>query len=151
MYLTVVTCMLYFCRKIARDLTEGQMHGGLMEDCNGHGTHVAGIIAGNDNVIQGVAPEAQLGVYRVAGCNSDVNELDLVAGLEAAFQDGMQVINISIGSLRLGHNVAEQAIDRLKSSQVIVIRSAGNVCLHHMSSVHRIYPLSLPISHSRQG
>ncbi|ORZ33151.1 peptidase S8/S53 domain-containing protein, partial [Catenaria anguillulae PL171] len=36
-------------------------------DCNGHGTHVAGIIGGNDNKIRGVAPGVLFGAYRVFG------------------------------------------------------------------------------------
>ncbi|RKP27333.1 peptidase S8/S53 domain-containing protein, partial [Syncephalis pseudoplumigaleata] len=37
-------------------------------DCMGHGTQVAGIIAADSPSIQGVAPAAILGAYRVIGC-----------------------------------------------------------------------------------
>ncbi|RKP33661.1 peptidase S8/S53 domain-containing protein, partial [Dimargaris cristalligena] len=39
-----------------------------LDTCNGHGTHVTGIAAGNDGDFQGVAPKAQIGAYRVLGC-----------------------------------------------------------------------------------
>jgi subtilisin family serine protease len=42
-------------------------------DCNGHGTHVAGIIgASNDPFAIGVAPNATLGIYKVFGCSGSV-------------------------------------------------------------------------------
>ncbi|RKP07196.1 peptidase S8/S53 domain-containing protein, partial [Thamnocephalis sphaerospora] len=48
-----------------------------MDTCNGHGTHVAGIIAGQQGSFAGVAPQATLGAYRVFGCTGRV-ELDVV-------------------------------------------------------------------------
>ena len=38
------------------------------DDCNGHGTHVAGIVGGNGGGVEGVAPEVSIGAYRVFGC-----------------------------------------------------------------------------------
>ncbi|KAI8055188.1 peptidase S8/S53 domain-containing protein, partial [Syncephalis plumigaleata] len=39
-----------------------------MDECNGHGTHVAGIIGASSSIAPGVAPGATLGAYRVFGC-----------------------------------------------------------------------------------
>lgn len=46
----------------------------LPDDCNGHGSHVAGIAAGHDtnSDFVGVATEATLGAYRVFGCDGSV-------------------------------------------------------------------------------
>ncbi|KAL7746170.1 hypothetical protein RI367_007850 [Sorochytrium milnesiophthora] len=66
-------------------------------DCAGHGTHVAGIAAGFDKVIQGVAPEAALGAYRVFGCNGTTGIDLMIAAMEQAYKDGMDAINMSIG------------------------------------------------------
>ncbi|RKP25140.1 peptidase S8/S53 domain-containing protein, partial [Syncephalis pseudoplumigaleata] len=41
-----------------------------MDECNGHGTHVAGIIGAASAAKTGVAPGATLGAYRVMGCSS---------------------------------------------------------------------------------
>ena len=74
-----------------------------------HGTHVAGIAAGNANTsaagdrISGVAPRAYLGNYKAltiptdADVGLDGNSPELVAAIEAAVKDGMDVINMSLG------------------------------------------------------
>ena len=41
------------------------------DDCNGHGTHVAGIIGANGS-LKGVAPDVTFGAYRVIGCDGGV-------------------------------------------------------------------------------
>jgi minor extracellular serine protease Vpr len=74
-----------------------------------HGTHVAGIAAGNaltqasgGRVVSGVAPRAYLGNYKAlvgtdSGLSPNGNAPELVAAIEAAVRDGMDVINLSIG------------------------------------------------------
>lgn len=46
--------------------------GDPFDNCNGHGTHVSGIIAAQPNKMNftGVAPGAKLGMYKVFSCNS---------------------------------------------------------------------------------
>ncbi|KAI1315512.1 hypothetical protein EDD11_000693 [Mortierella claussenii] len=76
-------------------------------DCFGHGSHVAGIIGGNALNIKsspkppqpfvGVAPEVTLGAYRIFGCNGQSGEDVILAAMELAFNDGMDVINMSLG------------------------------------------------------
>lgn len=79
----------------------------IPDDCSkseaktgGHGTHVAGIAAGNDpqHNFQGVAPEATLGAYRIFGCEGGTGSDVWVAAMERAVGDGMDVVNMSIGS-----------------------------------------------------
>ncbi|KAG0299224.1 hypothetical protein BGZ99_004241, partial [Dissophora globulifera] len=77
-------------------------------DCQGHGTHVAGIVGGNALNIAveplppqpfiGVAPDATIGAYRIFGCNGGTNSAVIMAAMELAFNDGMDVINMSFGS-----------------------------------------------------
>lgn len=64
-----------------------------------HGTHVAGIIAGQDDVIQGIAPDAQLVLMKVfpdldAGGKTE----DIIAALEDAVRLNVDAINMSLGS-----------------------------------------------------
>lgn len=69
-------------------------------DCLGHGTHVSGIIAGNDvkgNVI-GVAPNVQLGMYRVFSCQGGTTAEIVIQAMRKAYEDGMDIINISLGN-----------------------------------------------------
>lgn len=68
--------------------------------CNFHGTAVAGLLAGLDNVFDapGVAPGATIMPYRVFGCTgSTYTDIELAAMLRAE-QDGADVINFSISS-----------------------------------------------------
>ncbi|KAK3818786.1 MAG: hypothetical protein J3Q66DRAFT_387644 [Benniella sp.] len=74
-------------------------------DCAGHGTHVAGIVAarnvgpqaqGPQNFV-GVAPGVTLGAYRVFGCEGEVGDNVLLAAFKAAYRDGMDIVNLSLG------------------------------------------------------
>lgn len=64
-----------------------------------HGTHVAGVIAGDDDVITGVAPNAQLAIFKIF---SDVQATARTSWILAALDDcvnlGVDVINMSIGT-----------------------------------------------------
>lgn len=69
---------------------------------HGHGTHVAGIIAadpGNEFNISGVAYGAEIHGYRVFGCaiHGSVSEDVLISAMIKAYEDGMDIITISIG------------------------------------------------------
>ncbi|MFG1649571.1 S8 family serine peptidase [Micromonospora sp. NPDC049275] len=108
-------------------------------DANGHGTHTASTAAGlpvsdvtidgrRFDPISGVAPDAQIAVYKVlwAGMGYDA---DIIAGIDAAVADGVQVLNFSIGS-DLGDWEANTPIGiaflNATLSGVFVAASAGN-------------------------
>ena len=57
--------------------------GNPMDD-NGHGTHVAGIIAANGAGLQGVAPHAKLMAFKVLDQNGSGTEDEVIAGIERA-------------------------------------------------------------------
>lgn len=66
---------------------------------NDHGTHVAGIIAGSDDTITGVAIDAQLVIMKVFGNeDSGAEQEDILAGLSDSVMLGVDVINMSLGS-----------------------------------------------------
>ena len=96
------------------------------DDCNGHGTHVAGIIGANGNVV-GVAPGVTFGAYRVFGCEGSTFSDIMIAAMEMALADGMDVLNMSIGSaFQWPQEPTAQASDRLVNAGMVVVASIGN-------------------------
>ncbi|HNK63199.1 MAG TPA: S8 family serine peptidase [Anaerolineales bacterium] len=96
------------------------------DDCNGHGTHVAGIIGANGSVV-GVAPEVTFGAYRVFGCDGSTNDDVMLAAMERAYHDGMQVLNMSIGSAyEWPQAPTAVAASRLVKKGMVVVASIGN-------------------------
>lgn len=104
--------------------------GGPQRDCNGHGTHVAGIVGGNDasTGFKGVAPAVSFGAYRVFGCAGSTQADIMIAAMERALDDGMQVLNMSIGSAfqTWPEYPTAKAATRLVNKGVAVVASIGN-------------------------
>lgn len=97
------------------------------DDCNGHGTHVAGIVGANGDVT-GVAPGVTFGAYRVFGCEGSTTVDIMIAAMEAALADGMDVLNMSIGSAfnTWAQYPTAAASDNLVDQGMVVVASIGN-------------------------
>jgi subtilisin family serine protease len=96
------------------------------DDCAGHGTHVSGIIGAN-GVVTGVAPDVTFGAYRVFGCAGSTTTDVMIAAMERALHDGMDVVNMSIGSSFSWPQSPEAlAANRLVKQGVVVVASIGN-------------------------
>jgi subtilisin family serine protease len=108
-----------------------------------HATHVAGIAAGDNGTrapgpggrvrVSGVAPHAYIGNYRVltiptGSFGLDGNSPEIVAGIEQAIRDGMDVINLSLGEPEIApsRDVVVQAIDGAAAAGVVPVVAAGN-------------------------
>ena len=103
-----------------------------------HATHVAGIAAGNHRTqaqgrrISGVAPKAYLGNYKVltvpSGFGLNGNSAEIVAGIEAAVRDGMDVINLSLGEVEIdpSRDIVAAALDGAAAAGVVPVVAAGN-------------------------
>ena len=71
----------------------------IMPFDSSHGTHVAGIIAGKDETITGVAIDAQLAIMKVfSDYTAGAEEGDIIAALEDSIILGVDAINMSLGS-----------------------------------------------------
>ena len=96
------------------------------DDCNGHGTHVSGIVGANGGVT-GVAPGVTFGVYKVFGCGTTTQTDVMLLAMEQAFDDGMQIINMSIGAARQWPSYpTAAATKRLVNHGMVVVAAAGN-------------------------
>jgi len=114
-------------------------------DNNGHGTHVAGIVAGN-GVIKGVAPDAKLYSYKVLSSTGSGSLSWAIGGIERAidpnqdedFSDSVDIISMSLGldcvadiyeySEDCGpDDPVSQAVDNAVDAGVVVVVAAGNV------------------------
>jgi serine protease AprX len=103
-------------------------------DPNGHGTHVAGIAAGDGRTSQGrfrgVAPEAELLVGRVLDARGAGRTSDVMAGIEWAVAQGAQVINVSLGGPPYpsdGTDALSQLCDAAVDAGAVVCVAGGNL------------------------
>jgi excisionase family DNA binding protein len=102
-------------------------------DRNGHGTHVAGIIAGRGTAsggrYAGVAPGATLLSARVLDSRGAGSTFSVIAGLKWALDRGADVVNLSLGhesSLTDGQSLESRICNVLVERGVVVVVSAGN-------------------------
>ncbi|SIT87917.1 PA domain-containing protein [Microbacterium sp. RU33B] len=115
-------------------------------DCNGHGTHVAGTTGGSGvnadgstftgpydettssntfRVGPGVAPQVDLYGVRVFGCDGSTDVV--VAAIDWAVENGMDVINMSLGSTwGRGDDPDAVAASNAVGAGVVVVASSGN-------------------------
>lgn len=97
---------------------------------HGHGTHVAGIIGAADNGIGvvGVAPKCEL--YSVRVTNADgltPGDLSVVgSGIEWCIANGMDVINISLGSSVDARSFCYEKIVEAAAKGIIIVAASGN-------------------------
>jgi minor extracellular serine protease Vpr len=102
------------------------------DDCQGHGTHVSGIVGADGdpeaNGVRGVAPGVELGAYRVFGCEGSTTSDIIVAALERALADGMDVVNQSLGAAFQTWPEYPTAVasDALVDAGVVMVASIGN-------------------------
>ena len=96
-------------------------------DRNGHGTHVAGIVAArkNNRGVVGVAPQSRLLVAKVLGDDGVGSSAAVAAGVDWACDCGAHVISMSLGSPQ-PDTALHAAIQRATAKGVFIITAAGN-------------------------
>ncbi len=94
-------------------------------DSDGHGTHVAGIVAASGaSGIVGVAPEVSILAVKVckgSNCWGD----DIAAGIRQAVSTGAQIVSMSLGS-DVPDSMIRQAVVEAAAAGVLVVAAAGN-------------------------
>lgn len=124
----------------AGDANPGEFHS--PRDYDGHGSHTASTAAGNFGVaatvngisvgtLSGVAPAARISVYKVLyeradGSTSSGGDVDIVAAIDQAVQDGVDVINFSVGDNVDTFGADELSFLNASAAGVFVSAAAGN-------------------------
>ncbi len=94
-----------------------------------HGTHVAGLAAGNSSSLRGVAPGAQLALFKVSETNAAISETAIIAAMEDAVKLDADVISMSIGSPYTAcpdNSALVKAIKNISADDSEFFSSAGN-------------------------
>lgn len=99
---------------------------------NDHGTHVSGVIAGKDDTITGVAPNAQIVSMKIFSDTQDTAKSEwILSALEDCVVLGVDVINMSLGtSCGFSRQSDEEAIngvyDRIRDAGISLVAAASN-------------------------
>jgi minor extracellular protease Epr len=96
-------------------------------DDNGHGTHIAGIVAALNNNIGtiGVAPDAELYAVKVLDSKGNGYLTDIISAIDWAITNKMDIINLSLGSLDKSPTL-EYIINKAYNSGILVVAAGGN-------------------------
>ena len=96
-------------------------------DRNGHGTHVSGIVAAEDNEVGviGAAPEANLYAVKVLSDSGSGYYSDVIQGIEWARTNKIQVISMSLGGT-FDSLALQNAVKAARLSNIILVGAAGN-------------------------
>ncbi|KAF7315658.1 Subtilisin-like protease [Mycena indigotica] len=101
-----------------------------LDECNGHGSHVAGIIGanpGNDFGFSGVAFNASLAAYRVFGCSGTTGDDIILAALIRAYNEKRDIITLSLGEPSgWTESTASVVASRIAAEGRVVTIAAGN-------------------------
>ncbi len=111
-------------------MNRGKVNPTQWDDDNGHGSHVAGIIASLDNSIGtiGVAPEASLYAVKALDKRGSGYLSDVTDGIHACINAGADVINMSLGATGDPNSPSpmKTAIETATSLGILVVVAAGN-------------------------
>ncbi|MFD8463730.1 S8 family peptidase [Streptomyces cyaneofuscatus] len=96
------------------------------QDCNGHGTHVAGTVGGS---VSGVAKDASLVGVRVLNCQGRGTWAGIIAGFDWVAKDAAgsstpAVLNASLGGAR--SRAVDAAVEAVADAGVLPVVAAGN-------------------------
>ena len=119
-------------------------------DDNGHGTHVAGIIAAENNKVGGigVAYNCKVMVLKAGNSSGYFNNSDIAEAIQYAYMNGASVINMSFGGSFISIAV-EEALENAYNSCVLVAAAGNDGACNNLACptcdiVKVSYPAALP-------
>ncbi|WP_404455663.1 S8 family serine peptidase [Virgibacillus necropolis] len=97
------------------------------QDLNGHGTHVAGIIAAKNNMIGTVGVAPNVNIYAIKALNQygKGRQTDIIAGIEWAVEHDLDIVNLSLTS---PHSTIalKLAIESADDAGLLIVAASGN-------------------------
>ncbi|MBF0207461.1 MAG: S8/S53 family peptidase [Oligoflexia bacterium] len=131
--------------------------GSADQDENGHGTMVAGLIGGTDNI--GIAPDVNISVYRVTKTgNQSVTTMEsILAAIKQACNDGNEIINLSFNSEEDEHGrlrqevVAKKFIHEMLERGCLIVAAEGNDAYRELYSTNDLDDSLLRVTAGRPG
>ncbi len=105
-------------------------------DTYGHGTHLAGIIAGDDgDMVRGIAPDSRIVSVKVAGATGETDIAQVIAGIDWVIEHrndnglNIRVLNLSLGMPGVKTNQGDPlsaAVERAWDAGIVVVAATGN-------------------------
>jgi serine protease AprX len=105
-------------------------------DDNGHGTHIAGLIAAEGNwetlfsnfYLRGIAPGVELIIIKAIAADGKGDESNVAQGIDTAVANGADVVILSLGggTLPILGTQTEASVNRAINSGVYIVAAAGN-------------------------
>jgi uncharacterized repeat protein (TIGR02543 family) len=126
---------------LSHNARTGQTGLSHIEDTDGHGTMVAGIIGANKSNREGIAgilSNASLLVIKASNEEGTYDDADLISAIRYAADNGADVINMSLGG-PYANPLTEDAIDYALSKGAVVVAASGND-----GDSELLYPASFP-------
>ena len=125
--------------------TTKQIGPGAAKPVHWHGTHVAGIVAGSNATMQGVAPEAKIiavNIFNSSGSTYDGNIIEALTWVDSISSDyNIAAVNMSLGTSQVFKTSCNNyipaltsIISTLKSKNIATVIAAGNGYAYGMSS-----------------
>jgi membrane-bound transcription factor site-1 protease len=97
-----------------------------LDDSVGHGTFVAGVIAGSDERCRGMAPDVEMHVFRIFNKSQKAYTSWFLDAFNYAMYLGIDVINLSIGGPDFGDLPFVDKIDEMAANGIIIVSAVGN-------------------------
>jgi minor extracellular protease Epr len=116
-------------------------------DYNGHGTHVAGIIAGRagNRGLIGVAPWASIYAVKAFNKNGSANLSDLLSAINWCIENKMHIINMSFGMEVVSESL-KRAIMVAHKKKIVMVAATGNQGLKNSIDYPARFPETIAVT-----